>query len=224
MATISGSYNPATNKVTLTITGAPAGDLIVYKQDQGTIDNDSPRAVIVDQRTYNGSSATVVDHMPAAKTITYYAFVDGVRQDTATIDVAAQFTGVWLMSLSDPDAGRRINVVRDDRNTWRHRERRGWTGDVVGTTRTVGVSDVAMSGRTGYMEIFCTSDSELAAVDQIIRQGIVCVRACTPVSYPAGYLLIDRYQERLRPQGGGRLEVDWVHTWPAGFRDKLPDE
>lgn len=223
--TISGTYNPTNNSVALTVTDGPAGTLVVYVQSTVNVE-DSPRVRVVDTVPgYTGGPTSVTDWLPANKSLTYHAYVDDVANGSTAVDVPASgFTGVWMMSLTDPTRRAQVKVARERRDSWRARDRRGWTGDVIGETRTVGVTDVAMSGRRGRFDVITETDTEHDLVDSILRAGIVCVRACSPGRYPAGYLLIDRMTDVPNVGPGGRYEVDWIHTWPAGYRDRLPDE
>ena len=152
--TISGTYNPTNNSVALTVTGGPSGTLVVYKQSTSEADDDSPRVVIVDTVPGYTGGTSVTDWLPENKSLTYHAYVDDVPNGSTVVDVPASgFTGVWMMSLTDPTRRTQVKVARERRDSWRARERRGWTGDVIGETRTVGVTDVAMSGRRGRFDV-----------------------------------------------------------------------
>ena len=152
--TISGTYNPTNNSVALTVTGGPSGTLVVYKQSTSLLVDDSPRVVVVDTVPGYSGSANVTDWLPPNKNITYSRLRrrrgERVRRRRHAL---VGFTGVWLMHLSDPAIRLQVKIARERRDSWRARERRGWTGDVIGETRTVGVSDVAMSGRRGRFDI-----------------------------------------------------------------------
>lgn len=217
------TYDPATNQTVITSTGLPSGEVVVYSQT-ASVDDDEPRARRVTTiPDFPGGNLTAVDYLTPGKTMTYFVYVNDVRRDvTQDIDIGSQQTGCWLLSL-DGAQSRQIKIARERRDSWRSRRRRGWVGNVIGTTRTVGVTDVRMGGRELSLDIICDTDQELAAVDQILRQGVVCIRTPIPGTLPGGFMLIDRYRDVPSPRGGGRIQVDMLHTWPPGFRDSLPD-
>lgn len=217
---LTGTYNPATNGTTVTISGEPAGSLVIYQREVG---DPRARATIVDTNpTYDGGTWQTTTYRTSNGTSEYYAFIDGDRE--ATVQVTATLTACWLISIQDSDTNMTVRPVRDRSDSWRERRRRGWTGDVIGSTRTVGVADVSMSARSGRVDLYAISDSEMAALDQLLSQGFVVFRPMDRVKIPGGLWLVMNTRDRPNPGQGGRMEVEWTLTWFAGERERLPDE
>ena len=219
MTVTAGAYNPANHTLTVTVTGGSAGTLIVYEAaSPGTFNLQRIVATVDD---YDGSSEVITDYWPADGSRTYSAFVDGVANGTDT--VAVTVTDQWIVSLSDPSTTLKVCAVRDGREQWRGRRRRGWWGNVVGQVRSVAVTDVAMGAREGRLSLLVTA-TQINNMDNLLKQGIVCFRGPEPRT--GFFALILDYQDR--PAGSGDdpwwlYDVQHVQVDPAGFLGTIPD-
>ena len=218
MTVSAGAYNPANHTVTVTVTGGSAGNLILYETFPSA---PAPQARVVADQAYNGTSAVIVDRFPADGTREYLAFVDGTPNGTDT--VAVTVTDQWIISLSDAANTLKVCAVRDGREQWRGRRRRGWWGNVVGQVRTVAVTDVTMGTREGRLSLLVTAD-QINNMDNLLKQGIVCFRGPEPRT--GFFALILDYQDR--PAGSGDdpwwlYDVQHVQVDPAGFLGTIPD-
>lgn len=214
------AYDPDTHTVDVEVAGGPSGVLVIYRDVTGG--NARTVAVVAQDDDYTGGTVAVTDRFPDHGVCRYYAYVDDVQQDY--VDVTVDFDVPWLLSLSDPAKSRQVCIVYDRRDSWRSRKRRGWYGDVIGSGRTVGVTDVSMGGRSGNVRLLVTA-ADHNNLDQLLREGILCLRGIPPRSI--GYILLEDYTDL--PAGGGDnahwlYDVRFVHTWPTGVKERLPDD
>jgi len=220
------SYDDTLHKNTITVSGGSSGTLTLYR-DQSPSDDSRTVDLITTDTSYDGTSTAYADYTRQTQgSVTYYVYIDDVQQDSSTqSDVTVVHD--WLISLTDPDTTLKICTVRE-RERGMNRRRRGWYGNVVGSVRTVAVTDVAMGGETGSFTVLSDTWADLKALDLLLRQGVVCRRPPDNAKRTRGqYMLIEDYQ--TRPVHGGHqppfyTDVRWVRTWPAGLRQTLPDD
>lgn len=217
MTVSAGAYNATTNTVTVTVTGGGTGELVLYETFTG-----APAAlsrIVARIPGYDGTSEVIVDRFPSPGSRVYLAFVDDTANGTDTVTVT--LTDQWIISLSD-ETSLKVCAVRDGREQWRGRRRRGWWGNVVGQVRSVAVADVAMGAREGRLSVLVTAD-QIPAMDNLLKEGIVCIRGPEPRT--GLFALILDYQDR--PAGSGDdpwwvFDIQYAQVDPAGFLGPVP--
>lgn len=215
------SYTPATNRVRLSVTGGPAGTLVVYRDDPD--DRGGPVKVVRETlggRPHDGVQTTVDDWEAPDGTHLYRAQINGADAGQVSVDV--DLDRCHLISLSDP-ATSVHGVLVDARSRWRGLERRGAVLDLIGQRRSVGVVDVSMGGRSGQASILVDGGPAQQQLYDLLEQGVVCFRGTQRTLHPGGYWLIERvsYEAVSADHKQARAVVDWRLTWPAGTRDSL---
>lgn len=211
-----GAYDDTDHTVTVTVTGGSAGELIVYEAANASF---NLQRIVATIPAYDGVSEVITDYWPADESRTYSAFVDGVANGTAT--QTNNVTDEWIISLSDPSSSLKVCAVRDGRESWRGRRRRGWWGNVVGQVRAVAVTDIAMGSREGRWTVLVTPD-QINNMDNLLKQGIVCLRGPKPRG-GAFVMILDHTD---RPVGNGdtwwTYDINWAQVDPSGFQGTPP--
>lgn len=215
-----GTYTAATHEIDLTITDVAAGTLEVWR-DQTRHDGvrQTQRIALVD---HDGDPLVVTDYWAAHGEQDWVVFLDGVEQASTTATIT--MTADWLLSLVPESTSRTACIVAEGERV--SRRRRGWWGTIVGTRRTVALTDVAMGAAEGSWEVWCPDTTTRDTLERLLDEGTIVLRSPRPRLW-SGPVLVEEWTRD--PVGADdapqwRVEVRWVETWPVGVMERMPDE